>query len=174
VHTPLRGRNVLMAGPLLNRPCRRTLHRQVRTEGVPQDMHSRLDTHLPGDPSHSFAIRNGLLLRRDLHALFDANQIGIDQSRGCSLCPKRRSWHQSTERCTVPSSPSRSQNSRTVTPTLQRYKPNGASSRSCIRNEHEVGRYAAIHRSIGVCIASVPSPAAADETPVPSRYRTPL
>src|SRR5262249_21983762 len=42
VHVPLRGAKVLMSGELLNRSCRRTTHRQVRTERVPQAMHAVL------------------------------------------------------------------------------------------------------------------------------------
>jgi hypothetical protein len=33
-----------VAGELLDGPRRRALHRQVRTEGVPQDVHALLDT----------------------------------------------------------------------------------------------------------------------------------
>jgi hypothetical protein len=44
MHVALRRRQVCVAGQLLDGPRRRALHRQVRTERVPQDMDALLDT----------------------------------------------------------------------------------------------------------------------------------
>ena len=44
VHVALRRRQVRVSGHLLDGPRRRALHRQVRTERVPQDVHALLDT----------------------------------------------------------------------------------------------------------------------------------
>ena len=41
-----------MAGELLNGSCGCTAHRQVRTERVPQDMHTLRHLRATGDPSH--------------------------------------------------------------------------------------------------------------------------
>jgi hypothetical protein len=38
VHVPLRRRQVLMSGELLDGPCRRATHRQMRTERVAKTM----------------------------------------------------------------------------------------------------------------------------------------
>ena len=43
VHVALRRRQVRMTSELLDRSRRRALHRQVRTERVPQDMHALSD-----------------------------------------------------------------------------------------------------------------------------------
>jgi hypothetical protein len=40
MHVPLRRREILMAGEFLNRPRRRSSHRQMRTECVPQPMNA--------------------------------------------------------------------------------------------------------------------------------------
>jgi hypothetical protein len=42
VHVPLRRREIHVAGEILNRSRRRTAHREVRTERVPQSMHAAL------------------------------------------------------------------------------------------------------------------------------------
>jgi hypothetical protein len=42
VHVPLRRREILVAGELLNGSGRRAAHRQMRTERVPQPMHTAL------------------------------------------------------------------------------------------------------------------------------------
>ena len=57
VHVPLRGRQVLMPGKLLNRARRRTLHCQVRTERVPQDV----NPNLPERPSVKVRVQRILL-----------------------------------------------------------------------------------------------------------------
>jgi len=42
VHVPLRRREILMTGELLDCPRRRATHRQMRTERVPQDVNAWL------------------------------------------------------------------------------------------------------------------------------------
>ena len=57
VHVALRRRQVRMSGELLNRSCRRALHRQVRTERVPQDVDALVD------PATRWALRMALITR---------------------------------------------------------------------------------------------------------------
>ena len=53
VHVPLRRADFLMASELLDRPNRRTPHRQVRTERVPQYVNADLtEARTSGRPSH--------------------------------------------------------------------------------------------------------------------------
>ena len=41
MHVPLGGPQIRLPGQFLNRPGRRSSHRQMRTEGVPQDVNPR-------------------------------------------------------------------------------------------------------------------------------------
>ena len=66
MHVPLRRRQIPMAGRLLNRPCRRAAHRQMRTERVTEHVRSvveearflRRSSDVPPEPHlQSAAIR---------------------------------------------------------------------------------------------------------------------
>ena len=59
VHGPLCRGEVLVPSQLLNRPCRRTLHSQMRAEGVPKDM----------DPTIGYARLLGYTSYQKLNAL---------------------------------------------------------------------------------------------------------
>jgi hypothetical protein len=52
MHVSLRRRQVLMTRQLLNRPCRRASHRQVRAERVAEDVNARPDVCPSGGRSH--------------------------------------------------------------------------------------------------------------------------
>ena len=84
VHVPLRRRQVLMPGQLLNRPRRRAPHRQVRTERVPQDVNARA----------SRCARRAARRTMHLHDLLrERLPVAVDRAparpRRCRCCPQR-------------------------------------------------------------------------------------
>jgi hypothetical protein len=54
VHVAVRRREIRVAGQFLNGPRGRPLHRQVRTERVPQDVHALFDPRDALSPTHGF------------------------------------------------------------------------------------------------------------------------
>jgi hypothetical protein len=69
VHVPLRGRQVLMAGKLLNRASRRAPHRQVRPERVPQDVNPRPHVSRASDARLHHLLGHGRAATVENHAL---------------------------------------------------------------------------------------------------------
>jgi hypothetical protein len=54
VHVTLRGREIGVPGELLDGARRRPLHRQVRTERVPQELHALFDPRNPLSAADGF------------------------------------------------------------------------------------------------------------------------
>jgi hypothetical protein len=112
VHVALRRRQVRVSSELLDGPCRRALHRQVRTERVPKDVHALVDARdalsAPDGFDHAIArdrrpiretqARSDRRCRAALSAAVRRCVIGNPRDRppfGTVRCPSH------SDRCTV-------------------------------------------------------------------------
>ena len=76
-----------MTGELLNRSCRRALHRQVRAERVPQNMHALLNASDPLSATHRF----DHAIARDRRSIRQAQHpLGLQVPNGLECGRQRR------------------------------------------------------------------------------------